>query len=235
MTTTDESPLTTEVHTTPGIATTTQAPGIYGVWTTWFGWTDCDATCGGGTQLRTRVCQKTASTDLDCVGSASQTQICNTWHCPDCSQTCTTGSLNTDCTACECTSNTVHGIVRNHVNVPLSDASIAHAGVPYKTLARTNDTGGFTLNTTCDAVEIVITTTGYADATAVVKGTTILVQMSLIKYPAININPRPRVRIQGENVTFCCEAFGNPAISNYEWMKDGVLLDESKYPHGVLI
>ncbi|XP_069102634.1 cartilage intermediate layer protein 1-like [Argopecten irradians] len=56
--------------------------------------------------------------------------------------------------------------------------------------------------------------------------------MSLIEYPAIASNPRSRVRVQGENVTFCCEAFGNPAISYYEWMKDGALLDESKYPEG---
>ncbi|XP_069103311.1 cartilage intermediate layer protein 1-like isoform X2 [Argopecten irradians] len=205
---------------------------VYGVWTTWSGWAVCDVTCGSGTQQRTRVCQKASLSDLDCVGSSSQSQTCNTWNCPDCSQTCTTGSLNADCTACECTSNNVQGIVLNHANVPLSEASVAHARVPYKTLATTNETGGFTLDTTCDAVEIIITRTGYADVTAVVTGTTVSVQMSLIKYPAIIMNPKSRVRVQGENVTFCCEAFGTPAISSYEWMKDGVLLDDSKYPDG---
>ncbi|XP_069102794.1 semaphorin-5B-like [Argopecten irradians] len=154
---------------------------VYGVWTTWSGWSSCDVTCGGGTQQRTRVCQKASLSDLDCVGRSSQSQTCNTWNCPDCSQTCTTGSLNAECTACECTSNTVQGIVRNHVNVPLDEASIAHANVPYKTLATTNETGGFTLDTTCDAVEIVITRTGYADVTVVVTGTTVSVQMSLIR------------------------------------------------------
>ncbi|XP_033725596.1 LOW QUALITY PROTEIN: cartilage intermediate layer protein 2-like [Pecten maximus] len=205
---------------------------VYGVWTTWAGWKACDVTCGGGTRSRTRVCQKTSSSDLDCVGSSSHSETCNTWICPDCSQTCTTGSLNADCTACECTSNTVQGLVRNHANVPLKEASIAHASVPYKRLATTNETGGFILETTCDAVEIVITRSGYADVTVTVTGNTVKVQMSLIVYPAISMDPRSRVRVQGENVTFCCEAYGNPAISSYEWMKDGVLIDDSKYPDG---
>ncbi|XP_033725154.1 cartilage intermediate layer protein 1-like [Pecten maximus] len=205
---------------------------VYGVWTTWAGWTACDVTCGGGTRSRTRVCQKASFSDLDCVGSSSQSQTCNTWICPDCSQTCTTGSLSADCTACECTSNTVQGQVRNHVNVPLKGASIAHASVPYKRLATTNETGGFILETACDAVEIVITRSGYADVTVTVTGNTVTVQMSLIVYPAISMDPRSRVRVQGENVTFCCEAYGIPAISSYEWMKDGVLIDDSKYPDG---
>ncbi|XP_021379507.1 cartilage intermediate layer protein 1-like [Mizuhopecten yessoensis] len=205
---------------------------VYGVWTTWSGWVVCDVTCGGGTQLRTRVCQKSSSSDLDCVGSPSQSQTCNTWGCPDCSQTCTTGVLNADCTACECTSNTVQGIVRNHVNVPLHEASIAHASVPYKTLATTSETGGFVLDTTCEAVEVVVTKAGYADVTVVVTGTTVTIKMSLTEYPAISLNPKSRVRVQGENVTFCCEAYGNPAITSYEWMKDGVLIDDTKYLDG---
>ncbi|OWF37844.1 Cartilage intermediate layer protein 1 [Mizuhopecten yessoensis] len=205
---------------------------VYGVWTTWSGWAVCDVTCGGGTHLRTRVCQKSSSSDLDCVGSWSQSQACNRWSCPDCSQTCTTGVLNADCTACECASNTVQGIVRNHVNVPLNEASIAHASVPYKTLATTNETGGFVLDTTCEAVEVVITRAGYADVTVVVTSTTVTVQMSLTEYPAISMNPKSRVRVQGENVTFCCEAYGNPAITSYEWMKGGVLIDDTKYPDG---
>ncbi|XP_021379491.1 cartilage intermediate layer protein 1-like isoform X2 [Mizuhopecten yessoensis] len=205
---------------------------VYGVWTTWLGWAVCDVTCGGGTQLRTRVCQKSSSSYLDCVGNSSQSQTCNTWSCPDCSQTCSTGVRNADCTACECLSNTVHGIVRNHVNVPLNEASIAHASVPYKTLATTNETGGFVLDTTCEAIEIVVTRAGYADVTVVVTGTTVTVQMSLTEYPVISMNPKSRVRLKGENVTFCCEAYGNPAITSYEWMKDGVLIDDTKYPDG---
>ncbi|XP_060084674.1 cartilage intermediate layer protein 1-like isoform X2 [Ylistrum balloti] len=205
---------------------------VYGVWTTWSGWCECDVTCGGGTQLRTRVCQKSSSSDLNCVGTSTQSQTCSTWNCPDCSQTCPIGALNADCTACECTSNTVQGIVRNHVNVPLDEATIAHASVPYKTLATSNKTGGFVLVTTCDAVELIITRAGYADVTVAVTESSVTVQMSLIAYPAISMNPKPRVRVKGENVTFCCEAYGNPSISNYEWMKDGVLINDSKYPDG---
>lgn len=51
-----------------------------GTWSAWSSWSVCSATCGGGTQLRTRTCSKTAY-QLDCVGNSQETQNCNTQSC----------------------------------------------------------------------------------------------------------------------------------------------------------
>ena len=50
-------------------------------WTTWSAWGDCSATCGGGSQQRTRVCVKEPE-DLDCVGDDNQNRNCNSHDCP---------------------------------------------------------------------------------------------------------------------------------------------------------
>ena len=48
------------------------------VWGEWADWTECNATCGGGHQTRTRT--KTSGGD-DCTGNSSETQECNTDAC----------------------------------------------------------------------------------------------------------------------------------------------------------
>lgn len=55
-------------------------------WTTWSAWGTCSASCGGGTQTRTRSQDPPASGGgADCVGASSESQACNTDGCPvDC-------------------------------------------------------------------------------------------------------------------------------------------------------
>ena len=48
------------------------------VWGEWVDWTDCNATCGGGHQNRTRP--KTSGGD-DCAANSTETQECNTDAC----------------------------------------------------------------------------------------------------------------------------------------------------------
>ena len=47
-------------------------------------WSECSATCGGGTQTRTRTCTNPAPAHggSDCQGKSSETQDCNTLPCP---------------------------------------------------------------------------------------------------------------------------------------------------------
>lgn len=56
---------------------------IDGGWTTWSAWGTCSATCGGGTQTRTRTCTNPAPANggANCVGSTTETQACNTQTC----------------------------------------------------------------------------------------------------------------------------------------------------------
>ena len=53
------------------------------VWDAFGEWTDCSADCGTGTQTRTRTQATTAEHGgAACVGDATETQNCNTHHCP---------------------------------------------------------------------------------------------------------------------------------------------------------
>jgi hypothetical protein len=55
-----------------------------GNWGIWSAWASCSATCGGGTQTRSRVCDSPAPLygGSDCVGSGVESQICNNVQCP---------------------------------------------------------------------------------------------------------------------------------------------------------
>lgn len=57
---------------------------VDGGWTDFGDWTVCTATCGGGTQTRTRSCTNPApvGTGADCEGDGHETQDCNTEACP---------------------------------------------------------------------------------------------------------------------------------------------------------
>ena len=51
-------------------------------WSTWSNWTDCSATCGGGTQLRSRLVEQVAQNGgLICSGSLVESKACNTQTC----------------------------------------------------------------------------------------------------------------------------------------------------------
>lgn len=59
-----------------------QAPPINGGWA-WSVWSDCSASCGGGTQSRSATCTSPVPTNggADCAGSNSETRECNVQAC----------------------------------------------------------------------------------------------------------------------------------------------------------
>jgi len=54
-----------------------------GSWGDWAAWSTCSATCGGGTQTRTRTCSNPPPSNggLPCQGSNTERTICNTQTC----------------------------------------------------------------------------------------------------------------------------------------------------------
>ncbi|XP_078342697.1 uncharacterized protein LOC144628471 isoform X5 [Oculina patagonica] len=65
---------------------------VNGGWSNWGAWNSCSATCGGGNQVRTRTCTNPppGSGGLDCQGTSSQSQSCNSDACPVCQEGSTT-------------------------------------------------------------------------------------------------------------------------------------------------
>jgi hypothetical protein len=52
-------------------------------WEEWSQWTQCDATCDGGLQMRFRNKTKALHNGRECIGSTSETRSCNTQECPN--------------------------------------------------------------------------------------------------------------------------------------------------------
>ncbi len=72
-------------------------------WTPWTEWSECSATCGGGTQHRARECKTPVirNGELSCEGSAFEDRQCNNNDCPqwtewspwsECTKTCGGGT-----------------------------------------------------------------------------------------------------------------------------------------------
>ncbi|XP_004430689.1 PREDICTED: SCO-spondin [Ceratotherium simum simum] len=64
-----------------------------GAWTLWSSWSDCPVSCGGGNQVRTRVCMALASRlqAPRCLGPDTQTQHCGQQPCPGLPEACSWG------------------------------------------------------------------------------------------------------------------------------------------------
>ncbi|XP_035664469.1 SCO-spondin-like [Branchiostoma floridae] len=68
-------------------ACNTDACSVDGEWSTWSHWTECDATCGGGTTRRSRTCSAPAPKNggLGCEGLGQELSVCNAEPCgPEC-------------------------------------------------------------------------------------------------------------------------------------------------------
>merc|ERR1719305_2049737 len=70
---------------------------IDGTWSQYGAWSSCSATCGPGTQTKTRTCDGKAHGGNDCVGSASKVGNCNLGSCVTYSWSKTAASCPTAC------------------------------------------------------------------------------------------------------------------------------------------
>ncbi|CAD6191168.1 unnamed protein product [Caenorhabditis auriculariae] len=84
-------------------------------WNAWGAWSSCSASCGGGSMTRTRVCNNGCSV-CQCVGSSSETQVCNSQPCctwtawsswSACSTSCGNNGVITRSRQCSCYSGCV--------------------------------------------------------------------------------------------------------------------------------
>ncbi|XP_070552543.1 fibropellin-1-like [Ptychodera flava] len=59
---------------------------VNGSWSVWSDWSECTASCDGGTYFKTRTCDDPPPLNggLDCQGESNVTEPCNTEECPGC-------------------------------------------------------------------------------------------------------------------------------------------------------
>ncbi|XP_078681317.1 cartilage intermediate layer protein 2-like isoform X1 [Branchiostoma floridae x Branchiostoma belcheri] len=218
----------------------TQECPVDGMWSTWMAWSACSQSCGGGTQVRQRMCNNPAPVGggKSCVGNQQQSRQCSTWACPDCSASCAR-SATMDPSTCECTchSHFVTATVRNMKNAPLQGATIHYADRPYRTLGTTDARGSARLHGVCAIpVNLLVKKDGYSPtvATSVPStstSTTLTANLEILIAPIITQHPEGRARQVGQEVTFCCEAHGfpDPDPEDFEWFRNGEILDKTVY------
>ena len=55
---------------------------VNGYWQPWQDWKHCNVSCGGGTQVRERVCVEPLHGGETCLGPSDEITDCNTHPCP---------------------------------------------------------------------------------------------------------------------------------------------------------
>ncbi|XP_022798209.1 cartilage intermediate layer protein 1-like isoform X1 [Stylophora pistillata] len=222
----------------PWTAIADLVPNTESKWSRWSSWSDCTKTCGTGSRYRKRKCvainERAVFAPITCAGKPDQIKPCAEWSCPDCSQNCTTGTLNAACDACTCDHHVLTGRVVTVDDTPLSEAKISLTGTPYNILAKTNISGHFTALGVCaDDQELLVTKDGFVPVTqkAVVltqEKATIIAKMEIAVPPFVTIHPESKIRLFGQNVTFCCNGQGNPS-PEIEWFKENNIIDKELY------
>ena len=57
---------------------------VDGQWGDWDEWSDCSRSCGGGTKIRTKLCDNPFPQfgGKECLGPATELSLCNSDRCP---------------------------------------------------------------------------------------------------------------------------------------------------------
>uniref|UniRef100_A0A8C4UJ69 Cartilage intermediate layer protein 2 n=1 Tax=Falco tinnunculus TaxID=100819 RepID=A0A8C4UJ69_FALTI len=191
-------------------------------WMEWGTWSPCSHSCGSaGTRVRRRSCKKTKK--MPCTGRPTEVQKCPPSPCPGTS----------------CPEHTLQGTVVSTTGSALPDAHIYLEGRPPVLLARSDAHGHFTVTGLCEgtATNISIHREGFAPGLASVvsngSGVAVVhVRLQRLEKPYMVLHPKAKVRVAGQEVTFCCKASGTPVPKKYYWYHNGTLLERKVYRYG---
>ncbi|KAG8454894.1 hypothetical protein GDO86_001210, partial [Hymenochirus boettgeri] len=200
-----------------------------GIWSSWGAWTPCTRTCGGGRRIRRRLC---ISKKIPCVGPIYQHTKCGKIPCKACHLSCAMGQANAACRRCICTSHLLVGNVQTSKGSALHNARVF---LNEERLATSDLHGHFQAPGICsqDNVNITVTLDGFSSVTLqnVKNGSNISYVSAVLRkeeHPFMIEHPHSKVRREGQKVTLCCEATGNPSPTKYYWYHNGTLLDKQK-------
>ncbi|XP_075467215.1 cartilage intermediate layer protein 2 isoform X1 [Ascaphus truei] len=214
------------------------SPCAEGKWAPWGVWTPCTRTCGGGKRVRRRTC---ISKKSPCVGRPLQVQKCAGSPCRGCHLSCATGHANAACNRCTCASHVLVGKVCNIKGSVLHNAKVF---LKDELLGTTDLHGQFRVPSVCadGSANITVFMDGFSPVTlpSIKNGSSISYIEAVLKReekPYMVQHPYSKIQIQGQKVTLCCEATGNPTPTKYYWYHNGTLLDRQrlKYDNRIII
>uniref|UniRef100_A0A672UTF7 Cartilage intermediate layer protein 2 n=1 Tax=Strigops habroptila TaxID=2489341 RepID=A0A672UTF7_STRHB len=191
-------------------------------WTEWGSWGPCSRSCGSaGKRVRRRSC-KTAK-KVPCSGRPTEVQKCPPSPCPGTS----------------CPEHTLQGTVVSASGLALPDARIYLEGRPPVLLAHSDAHGRFTVAGLCQSTTANISAHrhGFAPALAPIisngSGVAVAhVRLQRLEKPYMVLHPKAKVRVAGQEVTFCCKASGTPVPKKYYWYHNGTLLERKVHRYG---
>ncbi|KAM9516333.1 cartilage intermediate layer protein 2 [Guaruba guarouba] len=189
-------------------------------WTEWGSWGPCSRSCGSaGKRVRRRSC-KTAK-KVPCSGRPTEVQKCPPSPCPACPE------------------HTLQGTVVSASGLALPDTRIYLEGRPPVLLAHSDVHGRFTAAGLCQgtATNISAHRHGFAPALAPIifngSGMAVAhVKLQRLEKPYMVLHPKTKVRVAGQEVTFCCKASGTPMPKKYYWYHNGTLLERKVHRYG---
>ncbi|XP_070556482.1 cartilage intermediate layer protein 1-like [Ptychodera flava] len=169
-----------------------------------------------------------------------QTRQCNDWNCPDCSKSCGSGTLDSQCVHCVCQGDVIAGIVKDVAGKPLSDVSVYNADLPISPLTTTDQDGYFELLDYCaDDLSLLFRKDKFVDAEwksdtttrrrRDVDGQKFNITLQRLQPPTMLEHPQNKIRLSGQTVTLCCNARAKPPVHDYEWFHNDIILDRDIY------
>nr|XP_060611599.1 cartilage intermediate layer protein 1 [Anolis sagrei ordinatus] len=209
------------------------------LWSSWSKWSECSAKCDQtGIQTRTRTCLAESLLDPRCEEVSEEGRRCLGSPCSVCNLTCSMGRVNAECDACMCEENLLRGKVSLPDGAPAVAASIYLQAKATKLLTITDDNGAFHIPGICPdgKTTLEIKKPRYRTALVTVPanpGRSSLVQVHLKRSekPYMVTHPESKARREGQSVSFCCNAVGDPVPSRYFWFHNETLLDPMLYKY----
>ncbi|XP_061451541.1 cartilage intermediate layer protein 1 isoform X2 [Rhineura floridana] len=158
---------------------------------------------------------------------------------PDiCSMTCPMGRVNAECNTCMCEDHLLHGKVSLQDGSPAAGATIFLQATPTKLLTVSDSGGEFRVPGICPDGKTMLQIKKPKYKTALVavpesaeNPSSVHIHLKRAEKPYMMTHPESKARREGQSVSFCCHANGDPAPDRYLWFHNNTLLDPVLYKY----
>ncbi|KAJ6662852.1 hypothetical protein lerEdw1_011056 [Lerista edwardsae] len=209
------------------------------LWSSWSLWGACPALCEeAGVQTRTRSCLAESLSDPCCKEVSEEGRRCTGPPCSACNLTCSMGRVNAECDACMCEEHLLQGKVSLQDGAPAAGAAVYLQDKATKPLTVADSEGRFQIPGVCPDGRTVlqIKKSNYLTALATVPESTrntssLHIYLKRAGKPYMVQHPRNKARREGQSVSLCCDAVGEPTPDRYLWFHNDTLLDPALYKY----